>query len=86
MTPVVELVVRPTPAGFLVLTVGYTRSRNWGWRGDVLTEFGVLNLARAIAATGRRLKLEIVSDGMPAGISDFAYWRDHFYDEPANGA
>lgn len=86
MTPAVELVVRPTPAGFLVVTPGYTRSRNWGRLGDVLTEFVVLNLAREIAATGRRLKLEIVSDGMPAGIRDFAYWRDHFYDEPANGA
>jgi Protein of unknown function (DUF3987)/Primase C terminal 2 (PriCT-2) len=52
MTAAVELLVRPTPRGFVIVTIGWTRWRNWGRPGDVLDQFAVLNLARDIAAGG----------------------------------
>jgi len=84
MITAVELSVRPTPTGFLVVTIGSTRWRVWCRPGDVLDQFAVLNLARDIAATGRRLKLEIVADGVPATKGDITYSRDQFYNGPAD--
>lgn len=79
MTAAVELLVRPTPTGFLVVTIGNTRWRYWGRQGDVLDQFRVLNLTREVAATGRRLKLEIMSDGLPAATLNFHHSRNQFY-------
>lgn len=79
MLTAVELMVRPTPTGFLVVTIGNTRWRYWSRQGDLLDQFAVLNLAREIAATGRRLKLEIISDGVPATKGDVTWSRDQFY-------
>ena len=79
MTTTVELTVRPTPTGFMVVTIGYTRWRVWCRPGDVLDQFAVLNLAREIAATGRRLKFEIIADGLPVAVVNFHHSRNQFY-------